>query len=47
MYKQHNQKERLEKCFTGYLSADRKRYVEFTEIEKTNLKGMVLAALTD
>lgn len=46
-YKLHNLKERFEKYFTDYLSAERKRYVEFAEVENANLKGAALAALID
>lgn len=46
-YKLHNLKERFEKYFTDYLSAERKRYVEFAEVENASLKGAALAALID
>jgi hexokinase len=46
-YKLHRLKERFEKYFSEYLAGDRKRYVEFTEVEQSSLIGAALAGLTD
>ncbi|MBK7713095.1 MAG: hexokinase [Bacteroidales bacterium] len=46
-YKLHNFRPRFEMYFNEYLSGDRKRYVEFTEVEKSSLLGAALAALID
>jgi len=46
-YKLHKLKERFESCFYEYLDGDRKRYVEFTEVEQSSLIGAALAGLTD
>jgi hexokinase len=44
-YKLHNLKIRFKKYFEEYLSGSRKRYVEFTEVSQSSLKGAALAAL--
>jgi hexokinase len=46
-YKLHNLKVRFEKYFFDYLSDERKRYVEFTEVAQSSLIGAALAALID
>ena len=46
-YKLYKLKERFESCFYEYLDGDRKRYVEFTEVEQSSLIGAALAGLTD
>ncbi len=44
-YKLHNLRNLFERYFGEFLSGERKRYVEFTEIEKSSLIGAALAAL--
>jgi hexokinase len=46
-YKLHNLKVRFEKYFSEFLSGDRKRYVDFTEVEQSSLVGAALAGLID
>ena len=46
-YKLHNLKVRFEKYFSEFLSGDRKRFVEFTEVEQSSLVGAALAGLID
>ena len=46
-YKLHNLKNRFEKYFFDFLSGDRKRYVEFTEVAQSSLIGAALAGLID
>jgi hexokinase len=46
-YKLHNFRSRFEGYFNEYLSGDRKRYVEFTEVDQSSLIGAALAALID
>lgn len=46
-YKLHNLKIRFEKYFSEFLCGDRKRYVEFTEVEQSSLIGAALAGLID
>lgn len=46
-FKLHNLKKRFENYFSEYLDGDRKRYVEFTEVEQSSLIGAALAGLTD
>jgi hexokinase len=46
-YKLHNLKSRFEKYFSDFLIGDRKRYVEFTEVEQSSLIGAALAGLID
>ena len=44
-FKMHNLRNLFESYFGEFLSGDRKRYVEFTEVEKSSLIGAALAAL--
>jgi len=44
-YKMHNLKSYFEKYLGEYLSAERKRYYEFTEVQQSSLVGAALAAL--
>ena len=44
-FKMHNLRNLFEGYFGEFLSGDRKRYVEFTEVEKSSLIGAALAAL--
>jgi hexokinase len=44
-YKLHNLKSLFEKYFSEYLSGERKRFYEFTEVQKSSLVGAALAAL--
>ena len=44
-YKLHNFTRRFERYFYEYLSGERKRYVEFTEVEQSSLIGAALGAL--
>jgi hexokinase len=44
-YKLHNLKVRFENYFSGYLNGERKRNIEFTEVEQSSLIGAALAAL--
>ncbi len=46
-YKLHNLKGMFEKYLEDYLSGERKRYVEFTEVAQSSLIGAALAALID
>jgi hexokinase len=46
-YKLHNFRSRFENYLNEYLTDDRKRYVEFTEVAHSSLIGAALAALTD
>jgi hexokinase len=46
-YKLHNLKSRFEKYFFEFLSGERKRYVNFTEVEQSSLIGAALAGLID
>jgi hexokinase len=46
-YKLHNLKVLFEKYFAEYLIGEKKRYVEFTEVEQSSLIGAALAALID
>jgi len=46
-YKLHNFRSRFETYLNDYLSGDRKRYFEFTEVAQSGLIGAALAALTD
>jgi hexokinase len=46
-YKLYNLKQRFESYFHDYLSGDRKRYIEFTEVAQSSLIGAALAALSD
>ena len=44
-YKLHNLKSRFEKYFRTYLSGDRQRFYDFTEVPQSSLIGAALAAL--
>lgn len=46
-YKLHRLKERFEEYFSGYLSGELKRFVEFTEVPQSSLVGAALAALVE
>ena len=46
-YKLHRLKERFEEYFSGYLSGELIRFVEFTEVPQSSLVGAALAALID
>ncbi|GEM_PF-6143359 len=46
-YKLHNFRSRFETYLDDYLSGDRKRYYEFTEVAQSGLVGAALAALID
>ena len=46
-YKLHNLKDRFEKYFSEFLSGERNRYVNFTEVEQSSLIGAALAGLID
>jgi len=46
-YKLHKLRERFETYFNDYLSGERKRYVEFTEVAKSSLIGAALSALIE
>ncbi len=46
-YKLHNFRSRFENYLNDYLTGDRKRYYEFTEVAQSSLIGAALAALTD
>lgn len=46
-YKLHRLKERFEEYFFDYLSGERKRYIEFIEVEKSSLIGAGLAGLIE
>lgn len=43
--KMHNLKDYFEKYLTEYLSGEKKRYYEFTEVQQSSLVGAALAAL--
>jgi len=44
-YKMHLLKHEFEQAFVNYLSGERKRYCEFTEVAQSSLVGAALAAL--
>ncbi len=44
-YKLHNLQKLFEKYFRDYLSGDKKRYCEFTEVNQSSLVGAALAGL--
>jgi hexokinase len=46
-YKLHMLRERFETYFKGYLSGERMRYVEFTEVAQSSLIGAALSALIE
>ena len=46
-YKLHNLRIRFEKYFSEFLSGERKRYVEFTEVGQSSLIGAALAGLIE
>jgi hexokinase len=46
-YKLHNFRSRFEKYLDAYLSGERKRYYEFTEVAQSGLVGAALAALIE
>ena len=46
-YKLHNLKIRFEKYFSEFLTGERRRYVEFTQVEQSSLIGAALAGLID
>ncbi len=46
-YKLHKLKERFEEYFFNYLSGDKKRYIDFIEVEKSSLIGAGLAGLIE
>ena len=46
-YKLHNFRTRFEMYLNDFLSGDRKRYFEFTEVDQSGLIGAALAALID
>ena len=46
-YKLNNLKTGFEELFNSYLSGDNKRYVEFTRVDQSGLRGAALAALID
>jgi hexokinase len=46
-YKLHNLRIRFEKYFSEFLAGERKRYIEFTEVEQSSLIGAALAGLID
>jgi hexokinase len=46
-YKLHKLRERFETYFKGYLSGERMRYVEFTEVAQSSLIGAALSALIE
>lgn len=46
-YRLHKLRERFESCFSDYLSDERKRYIEFTEVAQSSLMGAALAGLID
>jgi len=46
-YKLHNLKNRFEDYFADFLSGNRKRYVEITEVKQSSLIGAALAGLID
>lgn len=46
-YRLHRLRERFESVFAGYLSGDKKRYVEFTHVDQSSLVGAALAGLIE
>jgi hexokinase len=44
-YKLHNLKSSFEKYFAEYLTGDKMRYYEFTEVKQSSMVGAALAAL--
>ncbi len=46
-YRLHRLRERFESVFSGYLSGDKKRYVEFTDVDQSSLVGAALAGLIE
>jgi hexokinase len=46
-YKLHSFRSKFETYLDGYLSGERKRYFEFTEVPQSGLIGAALAALTE
>jgi hexokinase len=46
-YKLHNFRVRFEKYFSEFLAGERKRYIEFTEVDQSSLIGAALAGLID
>jgi hexokinase len=46
-YKLHNFRNRFNGYFKEYLSGDRQRYAEFTEVPQSSLIGAALAALIE
>lgn len=46
-YKLHNFRPQFEMYLNEYLGGDRKRYLEFTEVDQSGLTGAALAALTE
>jgi len=46
-YKLYRLRERFESVFSGYLSGDNKRYVEFTHVDQSSLVGAALAGLIE
>jgi len=46
-YKLHNFRSRFDKYLSEFLSGDKKRNVEFTEVAQSGLIGAALAALID
>ncbi|TVR75245.1 MAG: hexokinase [Marinilabiliales bacterium] len=46
-YKLHNLKQRFEGYFSDYLTGEKKRYVEFTEVDNSSLLGAALAGLIE
>ena len=46
-YRLHNFRSRFETYLNDYLSGDRKRYSELTEVAQSGLIGAALAALTE
>ena len=46
-YKLYSLREQFEKYLSDYLSGDKKRYYEFTEVVQSSLVGAALAALID
>jgi hexokinase len=46
-YRLHNLKSRFEDYLDSYLDGERKRYLEFTEVENSSLLGAALAGLID
>ena len=44
-YKLHNFRSRFESYFKEYLTGEKERYVEFTEVPQSSIKGAALAAL--